>query len=283
MSGERPLPAECARLAEELRKLKGRTGLSLAALAEHTPYSKSSWERYLNGKKLPPRQAVDALCQLADEPVGRLLALWELAEQAWSGRAGTAVVEKEVGGAAPDGKRKVTGRSRRAFVMSGAVAVAVAAIGALLLLTAGGHGSDRQKSGEATATSPYSQSFAPGCREAECEGADPVQMGCGVQGMAVTLLTHQAVDGERLEIRYAQRCGAVWVRAMKMRLGDRVQLSLPGGASKEIKAKNQRDTEVYLSTTMTATKVPRKVRVCLWPSTGGAPDCFTPLPSGPGA
>ncbi|MER6311075.1 helix-turn-helix transcriptional regulator, partial [Streptomyces sp. NPDC001657] len=70
-----------------MRELRGRTGLSLAALAARTPYSKSSWERYLNGKKLPPRDAVEALCRLAGEPAGRLLALWELADAAWSGRA----------------------------------------------------------------------------------------------------------------------------------------------------------------------------------------------------
>ncbi|MGP3999943.1 DUF2690 domain-containing protein [Streptomyces sp. 8N706] len=58
------------------------------ALAERTAYSKSSWERYLNGKKLPPREAVEALCELTREPAGRLLALWELADLAWSGRAG---------------------------------------------------------------------------------------------------------------------------------------------------------------------------------------------------
>ncbi|GAA1878448.1 helix-turn-helix domain-containing protein [Streptantibioticus ferralitis] len=279
MSDERPLPVECARLAEELRELRRRTGLSLAALAEHTPYSKSSWERYLNGKKLPPRQAVDDLCRLADEPVGRLLALWELAEQAWSGRAGTAVAGKEVGTAAPDGERKATGRARRAFVVSGAAAVAAAVIAALLLLTAGGRGSDRGASGGASATPAYSQSFAPGCREKECEGADPAQMGCGVQGMAATLVTHRAVGGERLDIRYSEQCGAVWVRAMRLRLGDRVRLSLPGAVTKEIRATNQRDTEVYLSTVMTATKVPRKARVCLWPGAGGAPDCFTPPPA----
>ncbi|WP_432002101.1 helix-turn-helix domain-containing protein [Streptomyces sioyaensis] len=76
----------CSLLAAGLRELKGRTGLSLVGLAARTPYSKSSWERYLNGKKLPPRDAVEALCRLAEEPAGRLLALWELADADWSGR-----------------------------------------------------------------------------------------------------------------------------------------------------------------------------------------------------
>ncbi|MFJ9208144.1 helix-turn-helix domain-containing protein [Streptomyces sp. NPDC102264] len=79
--------AECERLAGELSALRARTGLSLVALAGRTPYSKSSWQRYLNGTKPLPRQAVTALCALAGEPPGRLLALWELADAAWSGRA----------------------------------------------------------------------------------------------------------------------------------------------------------------------------------------------------
>lgn len=84
--GDRPL--ECERLAETLRGLRARTGLSLAALAEKTEYSKSSWERYLNGKTLPPRRAVEVLCGLAGEAPGRPLALWEMADAVWSRRSG---------------------------------------------------------------------------------------------------------------------------------------------------------------------------------------------------
>ncbi|MDX3379069.1 helix-turn-helix transcriptional regulator [Streptomyces sp. ME02-6991-2A] len=69
-----------------MRDLKTRTGLSLAGLAERTAYSKSSWNRCLTGATLPPRQAVEDLCRLADEPPGRCLALWEIAESTESGR-----------------------------------------------------------------------------------------------------------------------------------------------------------------------------------------------------
>ncbi|MFH8894805.1 DUF2690 domain-containing protein [Streptomyces coeruleorubidus] len=86
-----PLPPELARLASVLTELKTGTGLSLAALAAKTTFSKSSWERYLNGRTLPPRQAVQELCRLAGEPEGRCLALWELAESEWSGRAAPAM------------------------------------------------------------------------------------------------------------------------------------------------------------------------------------------------
>ncbi|MER6689818.1 helix-turn-helix domain-containing protein, partial [Streptomyces minutiscleroticus] len=83
-----PLPSpESARLVLLLRQLRERTGLSLAGLAEATTFSKSSWERYLNGRILPPRGAVKELCRLAGEPDGRCLALWEIARAEWGGRA----------------------------------------------------------------------------------------------------------------------------------------------------------------------------------------------------
>lgn len=78
------LPGEVRHLVGQLRVLKDRTGLSLAELARRTAYSKSSWQRYLSGGKLPPWAAVQALCRLAGGDQARLLALWELADQAWT-------------------------------------------------------------------------------------------------------------------------------------------------------------------------------------------------------
>ncbi|MFI0784749.1 helix-turn-helix domain-containing protein [Streptomyces lydicus] len=70
-------------LVVQLRRLKDHSGLSLVSLAARTPYSKSSWERYLNGKKLPPRDAVAALARVCGTDPTRLLALHEVAAQAW--------------------------------------------------------------------------------------------------------------------------------------------------------------------------------------------------------
>ncbi|UDF10688.1 helix-turn-helix domain-containing protein [Streptomyces sp. WA1-19] len=64
-------PPECRRLLGELRSLRERSGHSLAALAAATPYSKSSWGRYLSGAQPVPRAAVVALCQVAGERPGR--------------------------------------------------------------------------------------------------------------------------------------------------------------------------------------------------------------------
>lgn len=69
-----------------LRELKDRAGISTTALARKTPYSRSSWGRYLNGSTFPPRQAVEALGRLVGADLARLLVLWELADQAQAGR-----------------------------------------------------------------------------------------------------------------------------------------------------------------------------------------------------
>ncbi|EME99661.1 DUF2690 domain-containing protein [Streptomyces mobaraensis NBRC 13819 = DSM 40847] len=283
MSGGPPLPAECARLAAALRELRERTGLSLAALGGRTAFSKSSWERYLNGKKLPPREAVEALCALADEPPGRPLALWELAEQRWTGRAASA--PGAAGGGAegtpapppePDTGRRPGRRVPGWSLAVGAVALAAAVPLALVLLsdedaatgTAAGPGAP----GSASVPS-YAQSFEPGCHGEDCEGADAQAMGCGAQGLPATLATRRSAGGQRIEIRYAEKCGAVWAKATGLRLGDRVELTLPGADAKEVRAASRRDTEIYLSTAMTATDDPRRARVCLRPAEGAA-ECF---------
>ncbi|MEU9366038.1 helix-turn-helix transcriptional regulator [Streptomyces avermitilis] len=84
-----PLPADLGRdaraLAESCRLLKERTGLSLAALAERTHYSKSSWQRCLNGRQIPPRSALRFLAEAAGADPARLLGLREAVLR--SGRA----------------------------------------------------------------------------------------------------------------------------------------------------------------------------------------------------
>nr|WP_037851601.1 peptidoglycan-binding protein [Streptomyces sp. NRRL S-340] len=70
-------------LVVQLRRLKDHTGLSLSSLQTKTGHSRASWERYLNGKALPPRQAVEALARVGGVDPTRLLALHEVAEEAW--------------------------------------------------------------------------------------------------------------------------------------------------------------------------------------------------------
>ncbi|GAA0650175.1 hypothetical protein GCM10009548_14800 [Streptomyces malaysiensis subsp. malaysiensis] len=67
-----------------LRTLVERSGLSVVAVADRTGYSKSSWERYLNGRLLPPQGAVEALAEATGADAHHLTTLWELAERSWS-------------------------------------------------------------------------------------------------------------------------------------------------------------------------------------------------------
>ncbi|WP_457429084.1 peptidoglycan-binding protein [Streptomyces sp. QTS52] len=60
--------------------------MSLDVLAVRTGYSRSSWDRYLNGKALPPRHAVEELARVAGADPVRLLVLHEVAEEAWPQR-----------------------------------------------------------------------------------------------------------------------------------------------------------------------------------------------------
>lgn len=62
-----------------LREHKDRSGLSIAALASRTGFSKSSWDRYLNGRATPPEKAIESLAQACDAQPAPLLELRELA------------------------------------------------------------------------------------------------------------------------------------------------------------------------------------------------------------
>ncbi|MGW3289400.1 peptidoglycan-binding protein [Streptomyces sp. NPDC001002] len=90
MSRWKPLPAELdpriRQLVVRLRRIKDHSGLSVRQLAAHTEYSPKSWERYLGARSLPPAPAVEALARIAGEDPVRLLALREVAAEAWENR-----------------------------------------------------------------------------------------------------------------------------------------------------------------------------------------------------
>ncbi|MER7682309.1 peptidoglycan-binding protein [Streptomyces sp. NPDC096934] len=114
-------------LIVQMRRLKDRSGLSLASLQSKTGYSSSSWERYLSGRALPPRKAVEELARVSGQDPTRLLVLHELAEEAWS---------QEVA-AAPLADTPEPENARRRMVLIGVCAtVVLAAICAGALLAA---------------------------------------------------------------------------------------------------------------------------------------------------
>jgi len=78
------LDPQVREFASQLRRLVDRGGLSIAALADRTGYSKTSWERYLNGRLLAPKGAIVALAEVTGTNPIHLTTMWELAERAWS-------------------------------------------------------------------------------------------------------------------------------------------------------------------------------------------------------
>ncbi|MFB6791289.1 DUF2690 domain-containing protein [Streptomyces olivaceus] len=265
---------EHSRLTTALRELRTRTGLSLAALAERTPYSKSSWERYLNGRTLPPRRAVQDLCRLAGEPEGRLLALWEIAESQWSGRAAEAPSTPPPSGPpSPEPPRKPAqdrpdhpdrpdrpDRKRLMTVLTSVCAVTLGGVTAVVVML-----SDRQGASDPPPTAPSAP--GPRCRGASCEGQDPIHMFCGAG--PDTLTTERTSTGARVELRYSPRCEASWARMWRTRTGDRLEIAA-GGPTHRAEVEGQVDTESYVYTVMTAARPGTVVRACFRPAAADA-------------
>ncbi|MDF3147339.1 MULTISPECIES: peptidoglycan-binding protein [unclassified Streptomyces] len=154
------LPAELdprvRQLVVRLRRLKDHSGLSLRQLAARTGYSPKSWERYLGGRSLPPREAVEALARVVGEDPTRLLALHEVATEVWGNRRADTVTAKapaphaataepeilsaeateatEATEAAEATARRSPGRSLRVALVSGAVALVLAVSTAVFLV-----------------------------------------------------------------------------------------------------------------------------------------------------
>ncbi|WP_159025169.1 MULTISPECIES: helix-turn-helix domain-containing protein [Streptomyces] len=80
LSASPPSPDPAVRLRSELLSQKQRSGLSYARISALTHYSKSSWERWINGKQFPPRSAVESFARAARTDAGPLLELWDQAE-----------------------------------------------------------------------------------------------------------------------------------------------------------------------------------------------------------
>lgn len=69
------------RVLAGMRRIKKEFGLSYGRLAEKTHYSRSSWERFLNGKQWPSRAAIQQLADVVGQDPAELIGLWERAEE----------------------------------------------------------------------------------------------------------------------------------------------------------------------------------------------------------
>ncbi len=78
------LDPQIREFTSQLRRVVDRSGLSVASVADRTGYSKTSWERYLNGRLLAPKGAIVALAEVTGTNPTQLSTISELAERAWS-------------------------------------------------------------------------------------------------------------------------------------------------------------------------------------------------------
>ncbi|MFE2808851.1 DUF2690 domain-containing protein [Streptomyces nigra] len=279
MTTPSPSPSpERARLASALREFKDRTGLSLAGLAAKTTFSKSSWDRYLNGRTLPPREAVRELCRLAGEPEGRCLALWEIAESEGSGRAAERAEPAPPPEPAPGPTEERTPveqnsahrRATLAAVLAAVSAVVLGAVAAVALLLPGRDG------GPGAAPAP--STTGPRCQGAVCEGKSPMHMKCA--GSPQTLAAYRTATGAWLELRYSHECGTSWARMWGTRIGDRLEMSAArhrgaaDGRVRSVRIEDGVDADSYVYTPMTAAGPGSVVRACFDPAAGGGEECF---------
>ncbi|PZG99989.1 peptidoglycan-binding protein [Streptomyces sp. NTH33] len=158
------LNAHVGQLVVRLRRLKDHSGLSTRQLAAKTGYSTKSWERYLGGRSLPPRDAVEALARIGDDDPTRLLALHEVAAEAWGDRHGAVTASAPAPAPAPEcdtvlssgpEPERVPGRALRIAVVAGVVTLVLALSSAVLVVVRFSGGEDR------TAANPGVSSAAP--------------------------------------------------------------------------------------------------------------------------
>ncbi|MFE0424710.1 helix-turn-helix domain-containing protein, partial [Streptomyces sp. NPDC058953] len=77
------LDPDIRELTEELRRIVDGSGLDIAGLSVATGFGVTSWERYLDGRVLPPQRAVAALAERTGTAAHGLTSLRSRAERAW--------------------------------------------------------------------------------------------------------------------------------------------------------------------------------------------------------
>ncbi|MFC1418112.1 helix-turn-helix domain-containing protein [Streptacidiphilus cavernicola] len=293
-------PAECTRLAVELQALRKRSGLALAALAADSPYSKSSWQRYLSGQSLPPWSAVLFLCRAADQPEARARALWELAERAWSRRTATHPHTAAVppGAAEPTGApTPVPGaaepptadpaapltpapapadpppaRPRLRARIAATSGLAALLVGAAFSLAVANNQSDHRTS-TGSPSAGASSGFHVGCTGTRCTAMDPGTTGCGVS--PETLLHQQIPGGFGLEIRYNPLCRAAWARAWNAAPGDVLTLSIPGQPTQRLTVAHPSNLDPFVYTPLIAAPTSGATLTACIAAPSAAPRCYS--------
>ncbi|WP_370127858.1 helix-turn-helix domain-containing protein [Streptacidiphilus sp. EB103A] len=231
---------EAVRLVEELRALRKGSRLTLTELGSRTHYSKSSWERWLNGHRLPPLQAVERLLDaVGADDRDRVLLLWAQADaehavprsepQPQIGEVPAAADEPAANaqdGQGETGRRGWSHRRRLSLTAIGAVTVAgVVASVVSNLPTA--HTPAGAVGGTASATNAVEPLSAPDCRAAGCAARDPQAERCGADARTIAMT---AIAGAYIYVRYSPACQSAWARMTDAAAGDTIQILDPAHA-----------------------------------------------------
>ncbi|MEV0487437.1 DUF2690 domain-containing protein [Streptomyces sp. NPDC050508] len=238
-------------LTERLRLLKQRTGLSLAALASVTPFSKSTWHRYLHGDQLPPRAAVEALAKLAHTDPGALLALLSL----WD----AAAQEQSRPPAAPPPQPPVPSVRPRRLRAPARALVALAAMATTVAVTAGAADVLDHDAGAERRT-------VASCLAGGCQGELPSSETCARDARTERVVTRAA---QVVRLRYSPSCATVWSE-VRTRVGGAREISIRSGQD-ELSAEYPGHRSDGYSSPMLASADPRGAQACA--EVGGQPVC----------
>ncbi|MEV7418847.1 DUF2690 domain-containing protein [Streptomyces sp. NPDC089919] len=140
-------------LFTEMRRIKDASQLSYNRLADKTHYSRSSWERFLNGKQVPTRVAVQEFANAAGADPEPLLAL--LAQLA---------VREETAPDEPVTEETIPQNSPPAAEETPAAAVPLAAVPAVPEAPAPEPGADTAAQPAAAGSGPAAPAASPGWR-----------------------------------------------------------------------------------------------------------------------
>ncbi|KUO12003.1 helix-turn-helix domain-containing protein [Streptomyces sp. DSM 15324] len=279
------LDPQMREFAELLRRVVDRAGLGVGAVADRTGYSRTAWEKYLDGRLLAPRGAVVALAEATGTPSADLVAVWTSAERAWS----TARLRQErtvddarvvraraagafgppprpaAGAGPPPGPAPAAGGAGRARTrrpvryLAVAAGVLVLAAGAFLLTHAVLPGRTAGAPGPPSPSARTSPALPPGvrCAGAGCTGKDAERMGC--TGDLVTTASSAVVGTAVAEVRYSKMCGAAWGRITRAVPGDVVRVTV---GSHEETGTITGTGETIAYTPMIAVRDPEDAKAC---------------------
>ncbi|MFD8636975.1 helix-turn-helix domain-containing protein [Streptomyces sp. NPDC059533] len=265
-----------AQLFAEMRRIKEASQLSFGRLADRTHYSRSSWERFLNGKQLPTAVAVEQLATAAGTDPAPLLALLAQATAPPASRPTTPAVSgapradlvtqdgvTAVGSSADDGKAEDVAADssspapnregwRRRFALIGYVAagalmgsVATGLIFSSAMAergspsTAGGAPEDKKKADATTALVPRSDDIRVKCKSDTCLRHDPQAMECHWDA---TTAKSTFLRGMSIQLRYSAACQSVWGRIEGGAVGDKVIIKDARGTELEALIRFEHDS-----------------------------------------